>query len=163
MIRIICGLSEWTWSVPGTIRSFSANPTSGSGVGKVDSNSDGTGEIFNDYENNSALGAYSHVEGSNNVSYQTNSHAEGNNGIAFGNAAHVEGLGTVTSYNINITSIDAPNTTISYTTEGNNVVCYPDYILRFNNNTKLYTVKDSAVGKITLDTTTGITTGNTIL
>jgi hypothetical protein len=26
--------------------------TSGSGVGKVDSNSDGTGEIFNDYENN---------------------------------------------------------------------------------------------------------------
>lgn len=136
--------------------------TSGSGVGKVDSNSDGTGEIFNDYENNSALGAYSHVEGSNNVSYQTNSHAEGNNGIAFGNAAHVEGLGTVKSYNINITSIDARNV-INYTTEGNVIVCYPDNILRFNNNTRLYTVKDSTTTerKITLDTTTGLTTGNT--
>lgn len=32
-------------------------------VGKVDPNSDGTGEIFNDYENNKATGKYSHVEG----------------------------------------------------------------------------------------------------
>ena len=137
--------------------------TSGSGVGKVDSNSDGTGEIFNDYENNQASGNYSHAEGCNNISYQTNSHAEGNNGIAFGNASHVEGLGTVTSYNINITSIDARNAIINYTTDGNNVVCYPDYILRFNNNTRLYTVKDvtTYTGKITLDTTTGLTTGNT--
>lgn len=132
-----------------------------SGVGKIDPNSDGTGEIFNDYENNSALGAYSHVEGSNNVSYQTNSHAEGNNGIAFGNAAHVEGLGTVTSYNINITSIDARNVIINYTSEDNVYIGNPDQILRFNNNTRLYTVKDSSKGKITLDTTTGIATGNT--
>lgn len=136
--------------------------TSGSGVGKVDFNSDGTGEIFNDYENNSALGAYSHVEGSNNVSYQTSSHAEGSNGIAFGQASHVEGLGTFYSYDINITSINAKDTTINYTLD-DSFYFAPNRILKFSNNSRLYTVIDSSIvdGYIKLDTTTGITTGNT--
>ena len=50
--------------------------TSGSGVGKVDSNSDGTGEIFNNYENNQASGNYSHAEGSSNKVLGSASHAE---------------------------------------------------------------------------------------
>lgn len=51
----------------------------GSGVGKVDPKSDGTGEIFNDYTSNSASGKYSHSEGYGNV--------------AEGNYSHVEGVG----------------------------------------------------------------------
>lgn len=55
------------------------NSQSGGGVGKVDPKSDGTGEIFNDYTNNSASGKYSHSEGYGNV--------------AEGNYSHVEGIG----------------------------------------------------------------------
>jgi hypothetical protein len=59
----------------------STSSGSGSGVGKVDPKSDGTGEIFNDYTNNSASGKYSHSEGYGNV--------------AEGNYSHVEGVGAV--------------------------------------------------------------------
>lgn len=59
------------------------NSQSGGGVGEVDPKSDGTGEIFNDYTNNSASGKYSHSEGYGNV--------------AEGNYSHVEGYHTNTS------------------------------------------------------------------
>ena len=65
--------------------------TSGSGVGKVDSNSDGTGEIFNNYENNQASGNYSHAEGSSNKVLGSASHAEWWSNINLGNNSHTEG------------------------------------------------------------------------
>ncbi len=37
--------------------------STGSGVGKIDPESDGTGEVFNNYNNNRATGQYSHAEG----------------------------------------------------------------------------------------------------
>ena len=59
-----------------------------SGVGKVDPNSDGTGEIFNSYEGDNA-----------NVASGNYSHAEGNYTNATGNCSHAEGYGTSASEN----------------------------------------------------------------
>ena len=80
----------------------------GTGVGQVDSRSDGTGEIFNDYAENEASGTHSHAEG-NSTKARGNcahaegvftyadghaAHAEGNSCEAMGKAAHAEGFGT---------------------------------------------------------------------
>ena len=79
------------------------------GVGRIDSASDGTGEIFNDYTgNNSAKGKFSHAEGYKTKATKDGSHAEGagteatgdyshaegNNSIASGSRSHAEGLST---------------------------------------------------------------------
>lgn len=66
---------------------------SGSGVGKVDPNSDGTGEVFNDYTNNVATGSYAHAEGFNTEAKGKGSHAEGcalND--TYGNYAYIEAV-----------------------------------------------------------------------
>ena len=75
--------------------------TSGSGVGKVDSNSDGTGEIFNNYDGedlNISKGNSSHAEGKKTQANSNGSHAEGIETIAGdssdpknGKGAHAEG------------------------------------------------------------------------
>lgn len=49
----------------------------GGGVGKVDPNSDGTGEIFNDYTNNKATGRYSSSHGSNTKANNENEFSVG--------------------------------------------------------------------------------------
>lgn len=49
------------------------------------------GEIFNDYENNTASGSLSHAEGYNCHAIGENSHAEGSNNMAEGNCSHAEG------------------------------------------------------------------------
>ena len=64
---------------------------SSSGVGKVDPNSDGTGEIFNSYNNNKATGQYSHAEGYHSKATGNYSHAEGNGTTASGSYSHAEG------------------------------------------------------------------------
>lgn len=64
------------------------------GVGKVDANSDGTGEIFNSYEDyyaNKATGKYSHAEGCYNEATGNYSHAEGYSNSAMGDYSHAEG------------------------------------------------------------------------
>lgn len=64
-----------------------------SGVGKVDSNSNGTGEIFNSYDNgaNAATGACSHAEGHATSATQRCAHAEGTRVLAGGITSHAEG------------------------------------------------------------------------
>lgn len=74
---------------------------SGTGVGKVDSNSDGTGEIFNNYDGenlNISKGSSSHAEGKKTQANSNGSHAEGIETIAGdstnpknGKGAHAEG------------------------------------------------------------------------
>ena len=78
------------------------------GVGKIDSTSDGTGEKFNNYENNlasgnfshaegwrtTASGGFSHAEGSSTTAYGSSSHAEGNHTQAEGESSHAEGYYT---------------------------------------------------------------------
>lgn len=58
--------------------------------------SKGGGEVFNDYDNNTATGNNSHAEGAKTKASGDNSHAEGNGGTATGTNSHVEGLGTNT-------------------------------------------------------------------
>lgn len=62
-----------------------------SNVGEVDPNSNGTGEIFNDYDSNHATGIYSHAENYQTSALGNKSHAEGDNTRAIGNRSHVEG------------------------------------------------------------------------
>lgn len=58
--------------------------------GKIVVAQDGA-EIFNDYENNKAVGRYSHSEGTRTSATGNQSHAEGTGTIASGNNSHVEG------------------------------------------------------------------------
>ena len=72
------------------------------GVGKIDSTSDGTGEIFNAYEGflvNVASGSYSHAEGRNTTASGYCSHAEGNSTRASGDYSHAEGYNALASGN----------------------------------------------------------------
>ena len=58
--------------------------------------SKGGGEVFNDYDNNTAAGNNSHAEGAKTKASGDYSHAEGNGGTATGTNSHVEGLETNT-------------------------------------------------------------------
>ena len=83
--------------ITGAINEISSKAT---GVGKIDSTSDGTGEIFNGYEGsyaNVASGNYSHAEGSKNNASGNYSHAEGQGTTASGYFSHAEGGGTTAS------------------------------------------------------------------
>lgn len=69
----------------------------GGGVGKIDPNSDGTGEIFNNYDGknlNISKGNSSHAEGKKTQANGNSSHAEGNNTKANGISSHAEGVNT---------------------------------------------------------------------
>ena len=84
------------------------------GVGKVDPNSNGTGEVFNSYKGDNAnvasgnyshaegiktnaTGDYSHAEGYDNSAESLASHAEGSNTTASGAYSHAEGSNTTAS------------------------------------------------------------------
>lgn len=70
------------------------------GVGKVDPNSDGTGEIFNTYEGsyaNKATGIQSHAEGYKTTASGREAHAEGGLTTASGDSSHAEGFSTIAS------------------------------------------------------------------
>lgn len=56
--------------------------------------SKGGGEVFNDYDNNTAAGNNSHAEGAKTNAKGDNSHAEGKGGTATGTNSHVEGFET---------------------------------------------------------------------
>ena len=58
--------------------------------------SKGGGEVFNDYDNNTAVGNNSHAEGAKTNAKGDNSHAEGKGGTATGTNSHAEGLDTNT-------------------------------------------------------------------
>ena len=78
-------------NIVGAINELVSKP---SGVGKVDPNSNGTGEVFNVYEGgtaNVASGSYSHAEGSLTTASGRYSHAEGANTTASDIYAHAEG------------------------------------------------------------------------
>ena len=56
--------------------------------------SKGGGEVFNDYDNNTAVGVNSHAEGQGTKAVGNNSHAEGAQTESVGNNTHAEGLKT---------------------------------------------------------------------
>ena len=53
--------------------------------------SKGGGEVFNDYDNNTAVGVNSHAEGQGTKAVGNNSHAEGSQTESAGNNSHAEG------------------------------------------------------------------------
>lgn len=57
--------------------------------------SKGGGEVFNDYDNNTAVGVNSHAEGQETAAVGNNSHAEGYKTHANKNNSHAEGSATV--------------------------------------------------------------------
>ena len=59
--------------------------------------SKGGGEVFNDYDNNTAVGNNSHAEGAKTHANKDNSHAEGRITVADGVASHAEGNETQAS------------------------------------------------------------------
>lgn len=59
--------------------------------------SKGGGEVFNDYDNNTAAGNNSHAEGFKTKANKDNSHAEGNSTAASGINSHAEGLQSAAS------------------------------------------------------------------
>jgi len=61
--------------------------------------SKGGGEVFNDYDNNTAVGNNSHAEGYQTHANKDNSHAEGRVTVADGVASHAEGSETRASGN----------------------------------------------------------------
>ena len=58
---------------------------------------DGTGEIFNDYENNAASGNYAHAEGRFSYADGTCAHSEGTSSRASGDYSHSEGYSNTAS------------------------------------------------------------------
>jgi hypothetical protein len=56
--------------------------------------SKGGGEVFNDYDNNTAVGNNSHAEGAKTNASGDNSHAEGSSTVASGLNSHAEGTNT---------------------------------------------------------------------
>ena len=60
-------------------------------VGRIDPNSDGTGEIFNSYTDNVASGKHAHAEGWGCQATNNYAHAEGFQTIASGPFSHSEG------------------------------------------------------------------------
>ena len=56
--------------------------------------SKGGGEVFNDYDNNTAVGNNSHAEGAKTNAEGDNSHAEGSSTVASGENSHAEGQQT---------------------------------------------------------------------
>ena len=56
--------------------------------------SKGGGEVFNDYNNNTAVGVNSHAEGQGTKAVGNNSHAEGSQTESVGNNSHAEGFQT---------------------------------------------------------------------
>lgn len=71
------------------------NSQSGGGVGKVYKSVQGTGEIFNDYTDNKAIGNNSHAEGSRTTAEGTCSHTEGQYTSTRASYAHAEGFQTI--------------------------------------------------------------------
>lgn len=69
-------------------------------VGKKDSNSpNSTGEVFNNYSSNKAIGENSHAEGYSTKAVGGHSHAEGNGTTASGSCSHAEGFWAIAASN----------------------------------------------------------------
>ena len=116
------------------------------GVGKVDPSSNGTGEIFNDYTNNKAIGNYAHAEGWLTKASGLAAHAEGFITIASGNNAHAEGNNTEASGSY--AHAEGSNTTASgsyahaegYNTEASGSYAHAEGVYNFVDSSAIHMV-----------------------
>ena len=95
------------------------------------------GEIFNDYENNVAIGNYSHAEGYQTKAIKNSSHAEGSGTKSSGDYSHAEGVDT--------TALGE-----SSHAEGNSSSALPKTINTSTSNIDIISIWDSAQTKFSL-------------
>lgn len=95
------------------------------------------GEIFNNYENNVAIGNYSHAEGYQTKAIKNSSHAEGSGTKSSGDYSHAEGVGT--------TALGE-----SSHAEGNSSSALPKTINTSTSNNDIISIWDSAQTKFSL-------------
>ena len=129
------------------------------GVGKVDPNSDGTGEIFNSYTENEASGNYSHAEGSNTTATGHYSHAEGTYTTASAFGSHAEGY--LTTVRGNSAHAEGRKTTASgdYShAEGRETTAYTSYAHAEGYSTIARGIAAHAEGKFNFDDSSAIHT-----
>lgn len=89
--------------------------------------SKGGGEVFNDYDNNTAAGNKSHAEGAKTKASGDNSHAEGNSTVASGLNSHTEGYNTkATKSNSHAEGNSTESNGLSSHTEGTNTLAEGD-------------------------------------
>lgn len=109
-----------------------------SGVGQIYPDSDGTGEIFNDYTNNKATGTNAHAEGYDSRATGDQSHAEGGRTTAEGATSHAEGVSTIARG-------------LASHTEGSNTITNNDYEHaqgKYNNSNRGSTDSDKTIHSI---------------
>ena len=89
--------------------------------------SKGGGEVFNDYDNNTATGNNSHAEGAKTKASGNYSHAEGNSTVASGLNSHTEGYNTkATKSNSHAEGNSTESNGLSSHTEGINTLAEGD-------------------------------------
>lgn len=89
--------------------------------------SKGGGEVFNDYDNNTATGNNSHAEGAKTKASGNYSHAEGNSTVASGLNSHTEGYNTkATKSNSHAEGNSTESNGLSSHTEGTNTLAEGD-------------------------------------
>ena len=89
--------------------------------------SKGGGEVFNDYDNNTATGNNSHAEGAKTKASGDYSHAEGNSTVASGLNSHTEGYNTkATKSNSHAEGNSTESNGLSSHTEGTNTLAEGD-------------------------------------
>lgn len=79
------GMSDGSGNLDAMISKLGGKP------GKVDANSSGSGEVFNDYINNHATGHYAHSEGYRTTASGNYAHTEGMGSSASGVSSHAQG------------------------------------------------------------------------
>ena len=112
--------------------------------------SKGGGEVFNDYNNNTAVGVNSHAEGQGTKAVGNNSHAEGSQTESVGNNSHAEGFQT--HANKNNSHAEGRTTVadgVSSHAEGENTTASGDYSHAGGNSTVASGVNSHAEGQET--------------
>ena len=112
--------------------------------------SKGAGEVFNDYNNNTAVGVNSHAEGQGTKAVGNNSHAEGSQTESVGNNSHAEGFQT--HANKNNSHAEGRTTVadgVSSHAEGQNTTASGDYSHAGGNSTVASGVNSHAEGQET--------------
>jgi len=120
----------------------------------INSNTGNRGEIFNNYEQNSALYLYSHAEGNTTHANNQSAHAEGAGTTAGGVASHAEGCNTTTTLP-NISDSSYSHAEGFYTTaagisshaEGYNTRAGSNYSHAGGIGTQTYTEAGTVIGK----------------
>lgn len=148
--------------------------TGAGGVGKSVASVRGKGEIFNDYDNNQAIGKHTHAEGQQTYAegqashaegyktaiYAANAHAEGRNTTVVGAYAHAEGLygfayGSASHVEGAAVSLDWSGQT-PVLTDAELIRAFPDSFCTYDEDSSVFNLNTEAIAAYTLHGAVGI-------